>query len=354
VAIQINSKAIPNFYFGRLKDPDDTRDYSFETFKNPSKFIPLKNASSEQAKEVQQEQVHLKKFAEFLKEGAKFDINDLPTTGLPEVYDFIGQLSSTNDQGPLGSCTRQSVSCTIEYFNKVVNGKDMKDSILYGYKKTRDILNNKGEEKPSGDTGATLRAAMKALRIYGYIDQSEYPYVIANFDKSIPQYLKDLGAENQGLRQIRIDTVGKGGDAIIADIKKWIWYEVPIVFGFWVYDSCLVQSNKPNLAGKIPFPDPNSLEHEQIAGGHAVTIVGYNDNMVITNLSKTGQILGRTKGAVIIRNSWKNWGKVLSINGKTYSNYGYLPYEYFRRKLGSDLWVNLDQEFMDLKIFDDE
>lgn len=355
MALKIHSTALPQYYFGRQKDPEDTRDYSFETFKNPSKFIPLKNASSEQQKELQAEQQYLKKFSEFLKEGAKFDINDLPSEGLPKVYDFIKQLTNVRNQLNLGSCTRKTVGATVEYINKIKDNIIMQDSTLFGYKKTRDIQNAKGESKPTGDTGATLRAAMKALRIYGYVDEKDYPYKVSDFDKSIPDYLIDIGKENQGLRQLRIDTVGKGTAAVLSDIKKWVWYEVPVVFGFWVYDSCLKQAEKPNLRGKIPFPDPNSLEHEQIAGGHAVTIVGFNDEMIINNFAQNNnRLLSRSKGAFIIRNSWGNWGEVISIDGKKYYGYGYLPYEYVTKKLATDFWVNLDQEFMNLKIFDDE
>src|SRR5688500_11089868 len=91
------------YYIGYLPDPKDTRDYTLETFSDPSKFVPLKNASSEQELLKQDTLKANERFAQALNE--KFNINDTPITALDFKYDFIKYLTSIRNQSNLGSCT---------------------------------------------------------------------------------------------------------------------------------------------------------------------------------------------------------------------------------------------------------
>ena len=72
-------------------------------------------------------------------------------------------------------------------------------------------------------------------------------------------------------------------------------------------------TKKVQVSGLVPMPKRN----EDLAGGHALCIVGYDDK---TNIFK-------------FKNSWgANWG----VQG-----YGYLPYEYMK-KYCSDAWSATD------------
>lgn len=341
------------YYIGYLKDPHDARDYTLETFSNPDNFTPLVNASSEQEK-VKQEAVKAnQRFATVIND--KFNINDTPMSDLQAKYDFIVLLTKIRDQLNLGSCTAFAGSAIVEYISKIINNNIIQMSTLYTYKKTRDLMRLFDGFTATGDTGAFLRAMIRSLAMYGFVTEKEYPYIVSKFDNPISEELKEVGEFYQALRYLRVDhkLIRNNKQQVLNDLKKWSWFEVPIVFGFTCWDSCLSQSNNSTTRGKIPFPDPYALQTEQPSGGHAVTIVGYDDNMIINNFSKDRtRLLSTTKGAFIIRNSWSNnWGSVLGIDNKTYTGYGYFPYEYVLKGHANDFWVVLSQEFLDQKQF---
>jgi C1A family cysteine protease len=83
--------------------------------------------------------------------------------------------------------------------------------------------------------------------------------------------------------------------------------------GFTVYDS--FEYDITNNTGMMPYPNTAS---EQVLGGHAVTIVGYNDNL--------------NGGRFICRNSWgTGWGD---------QGYFYMPYQVVANKnMSSDFWI---------------
>lgn len=350
----VKLRSLP-FYTGYLKDPKDTRDYTLQTFKDPSKFIPLVNASSEQEKIKQEQQSANNRFATALNE--KFNINDVNMTELAPKYDIVKFLTKIRDQLNLGSCTSFATSAIVEYFSKIINNTTLQMSTLYTYKMTRNLMRLFEGMKETGDTGAFLRSVMRSLAMYGFVTEKEYPYIVRNFDNPISEELKEYGNFYQALRYLRVDHQGIRNDrqAVVNDLKKWAWFEVPIIFGFTCYDSCLAQSSANATRGKIPFPDPTALSNEQSSGGHAITIVGYDDNMVINNFSRDRtRLLSKTTGAFIIRNSWGlNWGNVLAEDKKNYSGYGYFPYQYVLSGLANDFWVLLSQEFLDMKQFED-
>jgi C1A family cysteine protease len=84
---------------------------------------------------------------------------------------------------------------------------------------------------------------------------------------------------------------------------------LPIVVGFTVYQS--FESDQVTETGIVPVPG----HHEQVVGGHAVLVVGYDDS----------------QSRFIVRNSWGDqWG----LHG-----YFLMPYAYLtNRRLASDFW----------------
>jgi len=107
---------------------------------------------------------------------------------------------------------------------------------------------------------------------------------------------------------------------------------MPVIFGFTVFNSM----GQASGTGDIPFPCP----HDTTVGGHAVMAVGYDDNRVIKNTNCGGT---KTKGAILIRNSWGGeWGD---------GGYGWLPYEYVLQDLARDWWSVIKAEYVGLGIF---
>lgn len=207
----------------------------------------------------------------------------------PTAFDLTKNFGEIQDQRDLGSCTAEAVTAIVEYYEKRKLGSKVKFSRNFTYKVTRKL-----EGVESGDCGATIRGAMSSVRLMGVcvdrfykLDFDDEPnafhYAIANNYKLIDYY--------------RLDLDGDLKDKIRLHISQGI----PIAFGLELYENFPYKST----TGIVRMP-LGSLE-----GGHAVTLVGYDDKYMK------------------FRNSWgNNWG---------HNGYGYIPWEYIQ--YCSDFWV---------------
>lgn len=100
----------------------------------------------------------------------------------------------------------------------------------------------------------------------------------------------------------------------VRQIKEALFVIGPVLVGITI-DSGLYEPGKRGMIG-----EPN----DDTMGGHAMEIVGYDDEIPTTN----------GKGAFLIKNSW----------GTAYGNKGYiwLPYSHFSHYSGWDAWRCLD------------
>ena len=74
-------------------------------------------------------------------------------------------------------------------------------------------------------------------------------------------------------------------------------------------------------------------------GGHAMLVIGYDDNLAITNTNNGST----TTGALLVRNSWgASWGN---------HGYGALPYDYVTHQLAVDFWSLIKQEWTNTGAF---
>ncbi len=247
--------------------------------------------------------------------------------GLPSRVDLRPWCSPVENQGRLGSCTANAGVGIVEYFEIRSFGRYIDASRLFLYKATRNLLHW------TGDTGAFIRTTMAALVLFGVPPEEYWPYTDQkpDFDREPPAFCYAFAQNYQTIRYFRHDPPGTDRQKLLDRVKRYLAAGVPAIFGFTVYASI----RQAQQDGKIPYPCPR----ERVIGGHAVVAVGYDDELEIENKA-CGK---RTKGALLIRNSWgTKWGE---------KGYGWLPYEYVWRGLARDWWSILKNEWIDTNQF---
>ena len=227
----------------------------------------------------------------------------LPNTSLPDHIDLISLSESFSpqnwpvwDQGELGSCTAFAILSTLHYYDPTVQ-----PSTLFQYYNERlqdgDI---------DSDNGSTITQATQCLIKYGYCSVDSWPYITTKFSIAPPQSCYDQAVQNLEGQNPQFEILDPSPSSIMSCLSR----NCPVILGISVYES--FESDKVAKTGMVPMPKPD----EQLLGGHAVSIVGYD--------TKTK----RWK----VRNSWgPNWGD---------KGYFYLPFEYITEsQLASDLWA---------------
>jgi len=242
--------------------------------------------------------------------------------GIGAKSDLREWCAPIEDQKSIGSCTAQAGVGLIEYFENRAHGDYLDASRLFLYKVTRNLM------QVSGDTGAYLRTTMGAMKLFGVPPEKFYNYNIADYDDEPPAFCYAYAANYQAMSYFRLDTQDVDNAGLVDRIKQYCAGGFPSMFGFTVY-SCISQANDD---GKIPFP----LNTDNVEGGHAVVVVGYDDKMRIKH---TGAGAKPTTGAFLIRNSWgTDWGD---------EGYGWLPYEYVLQGQATDWWTLIKSEYVD-------
>jgi len=233
------------------------------------------------------------------------------SASLPVSVDMRPNCSPIEDQGQLGSCTGNAIAGIVEYMDikegKATPSHPIQVSRLFIYYQERVI-----EGDVYYDNGAYIRDGIKAMNTYGAPLESLWPYVVSRFAvrPSTAAYT-DAAKRKAGAYQ---------KCANFTAVKTALAQGYPVVIGFTVYAS--FESGtwwQPSGTGLMPYPNVNT---EQVLGGHAVSLVGYNDNL-------TGPA---GKGYFIARNSWgTSWGK---------SGYFYMPYAVISNtSMSSDFWI---------------
>lgn len=224
-----------------------------------------------------------------------------PAALLPASVDLTAQMPLIYDQGQLGSCTANSIEGGVEFLLHKLGIGSFPTSRLFVYFQERL---DQGDTKD--DTGSSIRESCIAVSKYGSPPESQWPYSIANFAIKPPQ-----SVYNDALNT-RIKTylsVAQSSDAM----KSCLAAGYPIHVGFTVYTS--FESAQVAATGVVPMPKSS----EQVLGGHAVMVVGYDDGL----------------GVWLCRNSWgTSWGK---------AGYFTMPYNYLlSASLSSDFWTLRD------------
>jgi C1A family cysteine protease len=261
--------------------------------------------------------------------GAKLAKKHVPLAPLPPppppYVDLRAWCPPIEDQGYLGSCTANAAATLLEYFELRAFGRHVDASRLFIYKAERNLLGW------VGDTGAFLRTAMEALVLFGAPPERYWPYdgraadENPRFDVEPPGFCYAFGSNYQAIKYFRLDPAGASTLDVLAAIRASLAAGFPAMFGFPVYP----EFDAPLPGGLIPFPAGSGYR-----GGHAICAVGYNDDLMI----------GGTKGALLIRNSWGAfWGE---------GGYGWMSYRYVTEGLANDWWTMVSAEWVETAQFD--
>jgi len=211
---------------------------------------------------------------------------------LPNYIDYSSVVPVVRDQGSLGSCVGFAATEVKTAQESVDLGKHYQFSPLFIYW----MRENTSE-------GMYLRDAMKILYEYGVCEEYLLEYKKHMASRGTPDRRHFLNAENFKIAAYaRISTVD--------EMRRTLVENGPFIIAVPVYESF----HNVGPDGKIPIPDPSK---EVFSGGHALCVVGYDDNNALFK----------------VKNSWgETWGD---------KGFGFLPYEFVEKYLW-DAWSSVD------------
>lgn len=216
---------------------------------------------------------------------------------LPSLVDLRSGCPPVENQLDLGSCTSFATGAAIRFARKKQNLPDFVTSHLFLYYESR------AKNQKSVDAGATIRGAIKAAAAKGDCPETEWPYDINQFAVKPSAKCYTDALKDRAISYLRVSQS-------LVQLKSCLAQGFPVVVGFTVYDS--FESQEVASTGVVPMPGPD----ESVLGGHAVLVVGYQDD----------------QHRFIVRNSWsQQWGD---------KGYFYMPYAYLQdSNLASDFWT---------------
>lgn len=217
---------------------------------------------------------------------------------LPSTLSLSGKMPLVLDQGKLGSCTSNAICNAFRFDEMKQNLPNIERSRLFLYYNERVI-----DGDVTTDSGASIRDGMKSVNSTGICSSDDWPYDITKF---LVKPSDECYTKAKPNRSIRYQKVTQN----LADMKTAILSGYPIIIGFKVYTS--MENSTVAQSGDVPLPQSG----EQILGGHAILLTGYDDQKKVFNF----------------QNSWgESWGN---------KGYGTIGYEYVTNPmLSSDFWI---------------
>ena len=219
---------------------------------------------------------------------------------LPKKVDLREMFGPVVDQGELGSCSANMFAALLAYsgLSCCKTSKWEVFSRLFIYYEERVLEGTVNE-----DAGAMLCDGVKVLENIGACLESEDQYVINNYTaEPTAQMLRDATT-------YRVRSAHRIMSLI--SLKAALAENLCVGIGMTVFES--MESADAAQTGIVPMPK----EGDDVLGGHAVLVVGYDDDLE----------------CMIVRNSWGNeWGD---------KGYFYLPYKFWSAGYISDAWTIL-------------
>ena len=227
----------------------------------------------------------------------KFSVSG-PAVTYPTIFDPRAKSWGVYDQGQIGSCTANS---SLSAFRQLLIQESLGD--FDGSRLSEYYWSRLEEGATKTDSGASIRDAVKVLAKRGCAPEALWPYNVAKIFVGPPAAVGTAAKKNIALLY---QSVPLTQDAICQAVYK----NGNVIIGISVYSS--FESASVAKTGIVPLP----AKTEQLLGGHAIHLVGYN----------------LTKGWAIVKNSWgTSWGD---------AGYCYIPFSYLTNtSLASDFWT---------------
>lgn len=223
---------------------------------------------------------------------------------LPESHNLLDKLPPLRSQGKRPTCVAFAALALREQLEIAAGAPqelDLAEQYVYWWCKERDGL--------PGRNGTYLSLGMRCLRETGAPFESLWPYVATPAaDQGQGSPPEEAAAGDPGFCIPELQEFNRGD---ITGMKACLVEGRSIAFSLPVFDSWF-KSFAMARWGKITLP----LAGEPVREGHAMTIVGYQDDLRAPG-----------GGYFLLRNSWQPW----AWDGVWQPGYGYMPYAYVSR-----------------------
>ncbi|MEO0413857.1 MAG: C1 family peptidase, partial [Verrucomicrobiota bacterium] len=195
------------------------------------------------------------------------------------VHDLSGNFPLPGNQGQQGSCVGWAVSYGLKSFQEQVERKWTIDSAdkVFSPSFVFNMI-----KFPGAEAGANFEVALNFLQEVGTVPLSEFPYSDQDFTTKPTNDLIVRGAK------YRIQSWSRVSPEFIGEIKGHLLNNYPVLVGCrvgWEFSDHLSGANKSK-----PFVQKF---HDPDLSGHAMVVVGFNDNR---NAFKLLNSWGREKG----------------------------------------------------------
>ena len=231
------------------------------------------------------------------------------STSYPPTYDLrnYGKVSPVKDQGYFGTCwafaTYGSLESTLMPATPTPDFSEKNLANLAGF----DV-----PPSPQNGGGDMWMSAAYLARWNGPVDSATEPYPTTSTWTSSDAYPPVKHVQNVVFFPARTNWTDT--DNIKGALTRWGAVYSSFYWGNTFYNATHTSYYQPASASDPPSP---------LGGGHAVTIVGWDDNYAATNFTTTPE----GPGAWIVKNSW----------GATWGNNGYFYMSYYDKYFGSAL-----------------
>lgn len=215
---------------------------------------------------------------------------------VPTFLDYRYLLQPIRNQGSQGTCYAQSAACAKEWQENIDYGFNnyLSPQFFYNHRP------NNYDDNNNNDDGMFGRDVMKLLCDIGICTENEYPYGKIQHKNNIDSKISESALKHKIKSYARIDSIDT--------LKLSLFKNGPCLIAFPIYNYSDQMWKKNN-------------DNDEIIGGHAMTVVGYNDD------------------SFIIRNSW----------GKYWGDKGYCYYKFSDWNSHWEIWTIVDDKTIIIK-----